>query len=55
MIGTTVSVVLQTRKKIIFVREPGFGPKNVRTIRFDKFAKYIVMKLNIMVFQVKME
>ena len=29
----------QTRKKIIFVREPEFGFGNVRTIHLDKFAK----------------
>ena len=28
----------QTRKKIIFVREPGFGFGNVRTIYLDNFA-----------------
>ena len=34
----TVSVTMQTRKKIIFVREPKFGLKIVRTIQLDKFA-----------------
>ena len=31
--------ISQKRKKLIFVREPGFGAGNVRTIHFDKFAK----------------
>ena len=45
----------QTRKKIIFVREPGFGSGNVRAIYFDKFAKLSVIRVHVMVFQVKMQ
>ena len=36
---TQYVVSVQTSKDIIFVREPGFGSGNVRTIYLDKFAE----------------
>ena len=44
----------QTCKKIIFVREPGFGFENVQTIYLDKLAQFRVIRVNIMVCHVEM-
>ena len=43
----------QTCKKIIFVREPGYGTGNVRIIYLDEFATKRGIKVYIMVFTVK--
>ena len=40
----------QTCKKIIFVREPNFGFKNVRTFLLEILSKFKVMRVNMRLF-----
>ena len=42
----------QTRKKIIFVREPDLNGKNVRTIFFDILVIFNAVRIHILVIQV---